>query len=166
MPFPCSIPWHNPYRICYEIMSSGLIIRTAVTAKVGDSSQPSKASHSASPVFMGISDHSSLGVCRSPQSTNKPDCCSQHRFISPNVIIPAFSLCSCLFYSLLTLSLSFPLLSASSLTHLFAFFSYPDLSKFPSMLAWCHFAKGIWRDDQVKMMCFPFFPLSLPAVAA
>lgn len=109
----------------------------------------------ASPVFMVISDHSSLGVSRSPQSTNKPDCCSQHRFIPPNVIIPAFSHCSCLFYipahSLPFISSPLCLIPDTSL----CLFSYPDLSEFPSMLAWCHFAKGIWRDDQVKMMCPP-----------
>lgn len=37
------------------------------------------------------------------------------------------------------------------------FFKYPDLSKFPSMPACYLCARGIWRDDQVKMMCFAAF---------
>lgn len=69
-------------------------------------------------------------VSHSRQSTNKPDCYSQHQF-SLDVIIPALSHCSCVFhipvlspsvsFSLAhTLALvSFPLLCSSSLWHSF-----------------------------------------------
>lgn len=107
---------------------------------------------------MVISDCYFLGVYHSRQSTNKPDCCSQHQF-SPDVIIPALYRCSCLF---LIPAPPLPLFwfhFLSSLPHpsdtsLCLFFLYPDLSKFLCMPACCHCAMGIWRDDQVKMMCF------------
>lgn len=57
----------------------------------------------------------------------------------------------------------------SSLLHPFdtslCLFPCPDLSKFPSKPVCCHCARGIWRDDQVKMMCcaaFFFFSFHPP----
>ena len=70
---------------------------------------------------------------------------------------------SFIFLLSLSLSLVFSLISSPlcfiPLTLLFPLlFSCPDLSKFPSMPACCHRrAVGIWRDDQLKMMCFAAF---------
>ena len=98
-----------------------------------------------------------------------------NRIVTPRIAFPLtlssrhsttalFSFISLFSLSALPLSwVSFPLLSASSLWHFsflflfflfFNFFLCPDLSKFPSVPACCHCARGIWRDDQVKMMCF------------
>ena len=113
--------------------------------------------------FTVFSDRRFLGVYHSRQSTNKPDCYSQHQF-SPDVIILALYHCSCLFHipvpSLPLFFLWFHFISFlphPSDTFLFFAFLCPDLSKFPRMLACCHRARGIWRDEQVKMMCFAAF---------
>lgn len=113
----------------------------------------------AAPAFTVISDRCFPDLYHRRQSTNKPDCYSLHQF-PPDVVIPALYHCSCLFHIPgLSLPLSLGLISSAlcliPLTLLFSLpFSCPDLSKFPCMLACCHRARGIWRDDQVKMMCF------------
>lgn len=95
----------------------------------------------------------------SQQSTNKPDSYTLfflwHYY--PSSLPLLFSLSYPCFLSLPLGFISTPL-CLIPLTLLFSLpFSCPDLSKFPSMPACCHCARGIWRDDQLKMMCFAAF---------
>lgn len=118
----------------------------------------------AAPAFTVISDCCFLGVYHSRQSTNKPDCCSQHQF-SPDVIIPALSLCSCLFH-IPALPLSwfhflFPLPHPSD-TSLCLFYILTSLNSpacLPAATAPGGFGGMIkWRWCALQLLFFSFSP--------